>query len=859
MGKELSDKFDSPRVVRSDLRIYSKEEAINSSLDYFRGDELAAKKWVEKYALKDSQGNLYEGSPNQMHHRMASEIARIEAKYGGENQLSEGQIFDLFDNFRYLIPGGSNMFGIGNNKQIVSLSNCFVIGHGADSYGGIMAVDEEQVQLMKRRGGVGHDLSHIRPYESHVNNSALTSTGVVPFMERYSNSTKEVAQGGRRGALMLSLDIRHPDAERFIDAKLDTERITGANVSIKIRDDFMKAVIEDKPYLQQFPVDSNNPIYTREIDARALWEKIIHNAWKSAEPGVLFWDTIERESVPDVYSEFGYKSTSTNPCGEIPLCPYDSCRLLSINLFNYVENPFTPEARFNKEKFRQHARYAQRVMDDIVDLEGEKIEEILRKIDSDGEPEELKIRERTLWQKIREKNNGGRRTGIGVTSEGDMLAALGYTYGTPEATEFSTEIHRTLATEVYRGSVELAKERGAFGIYNPELEKNNPFIKRLAEVDPNLYEEMVKHGRRNIALLTIAPTGTVSMMSQTTSGIEPAYLLSYVRSTKVNKDDPEIEVSRVDKDGTKWQDFNVFHHKFRDWLIINGYNLEEVEKMDPESQEFKRIIEVSPYHKATSADVDYLEKVRMQGEIQKWVDHSISVTINMPEDVSEEIVGATYMRAWEVGCKGMTVYREGSRQGVMNRKSNKLEDLTFPKDRPEIIDADLWRFKNSNDNGGEDWIAFIGTINGKPYEIFTGKPEGSMLYIPEEIDKGKIKKIGSKIQGKGSQYDFIYPNEVGFENVVGGISHQFNREYWNYARLVSGLLREGSPVTHIIKIVEKLDEEMEGFNTWKKGVLRALRKYVPDGEEKGIVCSECNFPIIFQNGCETCGCGEKCS
>lgn len=859
MGKELSDKFDSPRVVRSDLRIYSKEEAINSSLDYFRGDELAAKKWVEKYALKDSQGNLYEGSPNQMHHRMASEIARIEAKYGGENQLSEGQIFDLFDNFRYLIPGGSNMFGIGNNKQIVSLSNCFVIGHGADSYGGIMAVDEEQVQLMKRRGGVGHDLSHIRPYESHVNNSALTSTGVVPFMERYSNSTKEVAQGGRRGALMLSLDIRHPDAERFIDAKLDTERITGANVSIKIRDDFMKAVIEDKPYLQQFPVDSNNPIYTREIDARALWEKIIHNAWKSAEPGVLFWDTIERESVPDVYSEFGYKSTSTNPCGEIPLCPYDSCRLLSINLFNYVENPFTSEARFNKEKFRQHARYAQRVMDDIVDLEGEKIEEILRKIDSDGEPEELKIRERTLWQKIREKNNGGRRTGIGVTSEGDMLAALGYTYGTPEATEFSTEIHRTLATEVYRGSVELAKERGAFGIYNPELEKNNPFIKRLAEVDPNLYEEMVKHGRRNIALLTIAPTGTVSMMSQTTSGIEPAYLLSYVRSTKVNKDDPEIEVSRVDKDGTKWQDFNVFHHKFRDWLIINGYNLEEVEKMDPESQEFKRIIEVSPYHKATSADVDYLEKVRMQGEIQKWVDHSISVTINMPEDVSEEIVGATYMRAWEVGCKGMTVYREGSRQGVMNRKSNKLEDLTFPKDRPEIIDADLWRFKNSNDNGGEDWIAFIGTINGKPYEIFTGKPEGSMLYIPEEIDKGKIKKIGSKIQGKGSQYDFIYPNEVGFENVVGGISHQFNREYWNYARLVSGLLREGSPVTHIIKIVEKLDEEMEGFNTWKKGVLRALRKYVPDGEEKGIVCSECNFPIIFQNGCETCGCGEKCS
>ncbi len=859
MGKELSDKFDSPRVVRSDLRIYSKEEAINSSLDYFRGDELAAKKWVEKYALKDSQGNLYEGSPNQMHHRMASEIARIEAKYGGENQLSEGQIFDLFDNFRYLIPGGSNMFGIGNNKQIVSLSNCFVIGHGADSYGGIMAVDEEQVQLMKRRGGVGHDLSHIRPYESHVNNSALTSTGVVPFMERYSNSTKEVAQGGRRGALMLSLDIRHPDAERFIDAKLDTERITGANVSIKIRDDFMKAVIEDKPYLQQFPVDSNNPIYTREIDARALWEKIIHNAWKSAEPGVLFWDTIERESVPDVYSEFGYKSTSTNPCGEIPLCPYDSCRLLSINLFNYVENPFTSEARFNKEKFRQHARYAQRVMDDIVDLEGEKIEEILRKIDSDGEPEELKIRERTLWQKIREKNNGGRRTGIGVTSEGDMLAALGYTYGTPEATEFSTEIHRTLSTEVYRGSVELAKERGAFGIYNPELEKNNPFIKRLAEVDPNLYEEMVKHGRRNIALLTIAPTGTVSMMSQTTSGIEPAYLLSYVRSTKVNKDDPEIEVSRVDKDGTKWQDFNVFHHKFRDWLIINGYNLEEVEKMDPESQEFKRIIEVSPYHKATSADVDYLEKVRMQGEIQKWVDHSISVTINMPEDVSEEIVGATYMRAWEVGCKGMTVYREGSRQGVMNRKSNKLEDLTFPKDRPEIIDADLWRFKNSNDNGGEDWIAFIGTINGKPYEIFTGKPEGSMLYIPEEIDKGKIKKIGSKIQGKGSQYDFIYPNEVGFENVVGGISHQFNREYWNYARLVSGLLREGSPVTHIIKIVEKLDEEMEGFNTWKKGVLRALRKYVPDGEEKGIVCSECNFPIIFQNGCETCGCGEKCS
>ncbi len=840
-------------------RTYDYNEAINNSLEYFKGDKLAAEQWIRKYSLKDSKGNLYESSPEDMHHRLAKEISRIEKKY--ENPMQEKEIYSLLKDFKYLIPGGSNMSGIGNDKQITSLSNCFVVGEGFDSYGGIMHVDQEQVQLMKRRGGVGHDLSHIRPKGTDVKNSALTSTGVVPFMERYSNSTKEVAQDGRRGALMLSLSIKHPDAESFIDAKMTPGKITGANVSVKIDDKFMEAVKNNEKYIQQWPIDSDKPEITREIDAKELWDKITNNAWKYAEPGVLFWDTIKRESIPDVYHEYGFETKSTNPCGEIPLCPYDNCRLLSLNLFSYIESPFTKDAKFNEALFKEHAHKAIRIMDDIVDLEQEKINSILEKIVSDPEPDYIKANEKRLWGNISEKTEQGRRTGIGITGEGDMLAALGFRYGNEEAINFSEEVHKTLALEIYRESVELSKERGAFPIYDSEREKNNPFIKRIKEADPKLYEEMVKYGRRNIAALTIAPTGTVSIMTQTTSGIEPVYLPAYQRNVKVEINDKNTRVDFVDEEGIKWHTYNVFHPQFKEWLKINGYDSKKIEGMNTEefNKEIEKIAKESPYYKSASNDVNWIQKVEMQGRIQKWIDHSISATTNMPKGTSQKIVAEAYMKAWESGCKGMTVYVDGARgRGVLSAGKNLEEKIKFPKERPEKVEADILRFKNHDKNGGEDWIAFIGKINEHPFEIFTGRSEGAMLYIPPTINKGIIKKVNSENEEEGSRYDFIYKNEVGFDNVIGGISHQFKREYWNLARLVSAHLREGTPLPNLVRIVGKLDDGAEGINTWKSGVKRALKKYIADGTDSGIVCPICKNKIIFQNGCETCGCGEKC-
>ncbi len=857
--KTIQDDRTGKTEMKEEQKTYSHEEALRKSIEYFRGDELAATVWVNKYALKDSFGKIYELTPDDMHWRIAREIARIEKRY--PNPMPVEEIYELLRDFRYIVPQGSPMAGIGNRFQIASLSNCFVIGHDhpADSYGGIMKIDQEQVQLMKRRGGVGHDLSHIRPYGTPVLNSALTSTGVVPFMERYSNSTREVAQDGRRGALMLTISIKHPDAEKFIDAKLEQGKVTAANVSVKIDDEFMQAVIEGKPYVQQFPIDSPNPMIKKEIDARALWKKIIHNAWKSAEPGVLFWDTVLRESVADCYARFGFKTVSTNPCGEIPLCPYDSCRLLAINLYSYVENPFTPEARFNFDKFRKHVHYAQRIMDDIIDLELEKIDAILEKIANDPEDMELKRVERKLWENIRVKAEEGRRTGIGITAEGDMLAALGLRYGSDDAIDFSTEVHKTVALEAYRSSVETAKERGPFPLYDPQLEKDNPFILRLRKEDEQLYHDMVKYGRRNISLLTIAPTGTTSLMTQTTSGIEPVFLPVYRRRRKVNPNDASAKVTFVDEVGDSWEEYFVFHHKFEVWLQVNGYNVEEVKKYPLEK--IQELVAKSPYHKATSADVDWISKVRMQGNIQKWVDHSISVTINLPENVSEDLVNELYITGWKSGCKGITVYREGSRSGVLlsakekKEKTAEVDPQSFK--RPRELEADIIRFNNNN----ERWIAFIGLKDGRPYEIFTGIEDIEKFPIPPSITHGKIIKVKDET-GK-SRYDFQYTDKYGYKNTIGGLSHMFNPEFWNYAKLISGVLRHGMPIPDVVNLVASLSLDSDTINTWKNGVERALKRYIPNGTKarKGTKCSECGSEaLIYQEGCLICqSCGSsKC-
>ena len=829
---------------------YSFEEAFEESLQYFQGDELAARVWVNKYAVKDSYGNIYEKSPQDMHWRLANEIARIEKKY--PNPLSAEELFQLFDRFRYIVPQGSPMSGIGNNYQVASLSNCFVIGidGAADSYGGIIKIDEEQVQLMKRRGGVGHDLSHIRPKGSPVKNSALTSTGIVPFMERYSNSTREVAQDGRRGALMLSVSIKHPDSESFIDAKMTEGKITGANVSVKIDNDFMEAAVSGKPYLQQYPIDAKEPTYTKEVDATALWKKIVHNAWQSAEPGILFWDTIINESVPDCYADLGYKTISTNPCGEIPLCPYDSCRLLAINLYSYVVHPFTDKAFFDFDLFKKHVQLAQRIMDDIIDLELEKIENILEKIDKDPENEEVKRTERQLWEKIYKKTEQGRRTGVGITAAGDMLAALNLRYGTEEATDFSEEVHKTIALNAYRSSVELAKERGSFAIFDVEREAQNPFINRLAKADPELYEWMKKYGRRNIACLTIAPTGTTSLMTQTTSGIEPVFLPVYMRRRKVNPNDEKVRIDYVDETGDAFEEYIVFHHKFVDWMMANGH--------DPSKkytqEEIDELVAQSPYYKATSNDVDWLMKVKMQGRIQKWVDHSISVTINLPNDVSEELVNKLYVEAWRSGCKGCTVYREGSRSGVLlaakaEKKEEEEEKSEIVEVRPTVLEADVVRFQNNK----EKWVAFVGMLNDRPYEIFTGlQDDDDGILLPKSVVKGRIIKNEDKEGNK--RYDFQFKNRRGYKITIEGLSEKFNKEYWNYAKLISGVLRWGMPIEQVVKLVGSLSLDSENINTWKNGVERALKRYVKDGTEaKGRKCPNCkNETLIYQEGCLIC-------
>lgn len=836
-------------------KIYSYNEAFEASLQYFQGDELAARVWVNKYAVKDSFGNIYEKSPEDMHWRIANEVARIENKY--PNPLSAEELFHLFEHFKYIIPQGSPMTGIGNNYQVASLSNCFVIGVDgeADSYGAIFKIDEEQVQLMKRRGGVGHDLSHIRPKGSPVKNSALTSTGLVPFMERYSNSTREVAQDGRRGALMLSVSIKHPDSEAFIDAKMTEGKVTGANVSVKLDDAFMEAAINDKPYTQQYPIDSTNPLVQKEISASALWKKIVHNAWKSAEPGVLFWDTILRESVPDCYADLGYRTVSTNPCGEIPLCPYDSCRLLAINLYSYVVNPFKPDAYFDFELFEKHIKLAQRIMDDIIDLELEKIEKIQAKIDSDPESEEVKHTERMLWEKIYKKSGQGRRTGVGITAEGDMLAALGLRYGTEEATDFSEKVHKTIALNAYRSSVEMARERGAFDIYDTEREKNNPFINRLHEADPQLYEDMKKYGRRNIACLTIAPTGTTSLMTQTTSGIEPVFLPVYKRRRKVNPNDTNVRIDFTDETGDAFEEYIVFHPKFVTWMEAQGY--------DPAKrytqEEIDELVQKSPYYKATSNDVDWLMKVKMQGRIQKWVDHSISVTINLPNDVSEDLVNKLYIEAWKSGCKGCTVYRDGSRSGVLISTKSKKEDLppckppTIVETRPKVLEADVVRFQNNK----EKWVAFVGLLNGYPYEIFTGlQDDDEGIVLPKNVTSGHI--IKNIDENGNKRYDFQFENKRGYKVTIEGLSEKFNKEYWNYAKLISGVLRYRMPIVQVMKLVSSLQLDSESINTWKNGVERALKNYVQDGTEaKGKKCPNCgNETLVYQEGClicKTCG------
>ena len=837
---------------------YTQDEAFEASLIYFKGDDLAARVWVNKYALKDSDGNIYERTPDDMHRRIASEIARIEAKY--PNPLKEEEVFDLIKNFKYIVPQGSPMAGIGNPFQIASLSNCFVIGTDgkSDSYGGILKIDQEQVQLMKRRGGVGHDLSHIRPKGSPVKNSALTSTGLVPFMERYSNSTREVAQDGRRGALMLSVSINHPDAEDFIDAKMEQGKVTGANVSVRMDDAFMKAVENTGTYTQKFPIHSADPKFKKEIKASGLWNKIVHNAWKSAEPGILFWDTIINESVPDCYADLGYKTVSTNPCGEIPLCPYDSCRLLAINLLSYVDAPFTDKAAFNFPLFKKHVAVAQRIMDDIIDLELEKVDGILKKISDDPELEETKMVEYNLWQNIKKKAQEGRRTGIGITAEGDMLAALGMRYGSEKANKFSIEVHKTLAIEAYRASVHTARDRGAFEIFDAEREKENPFILRLKEADEKLYYEMLEYGRRNIALLTIAPTGTTSLMTQTSSGIEPVFLPVYKRRRKVNPNDKEARVDFVDEVGDSWEEYLVFHHQFKAWMNVKGYDTDK----NYTQEEINAIVKKSPYYKATSNDVDWLSKVRLQGAVQKWVDHSISVTINLPNDATEELVGKLYLEAWKAGCKGVTVYRDGSRSGVLisneDTKEEKQDTLTsFPTKRPQILEADVVRFQNNK----EKWIAFIGRIDNKPYEIFTGlADDDDGILIPRWVDEGVI--IKNRDTDGNSRYDFQYKNTRGYKTTIEGLSHKFDPEYWNYAKLISSTLRHGMPIEKIVDLINSLQLDSEQINTWKNGVARALKKYVADGvAAKGQKCSNCKSTnLIYQEGCLTCtDCGSsKC-
>ena len=844
-----------------DLNTYSYDEAFGESLKYFDGDELAARVWVNKYAMKDSFGHIYEKSPEDMHWRIANEIARIENKY--KNPMTAQEVFDLLDHFRYIVPAGSPMTGIGNDHQVASLSNCFVIGldGDADSYGAIMRIDEEQVQLMKRRGGVGHDMSHIRPKGSPVNNSALTSTGLVPFMERYSNSTREVAQDGRRGALMLSVSIKHPDSEAFIDAKMTEGKVTGANVSVKIDDDFMEAAINDRPYTQQFPIDSDNPMVKKEISAKRLWDKIVHNAWKSAEPGVLFWDTILRESIPDCYADLGFRTVSTNPCGEIPLCPYDSCRLLSINLYSYVVNPFTPEAYFDFDKFKAHVRLAQRMMDDIVDLELEKIDKIMEKISIDPQSMEVKGAEYHLWEKIKDKSGKGRRTGVGITAEGDMLAAMGLRYGTQEATDFSVRVHKTLALSAYRSSMEMARERGAFEVFDASRESDNPFLLRIKDADAQLYEDIMKYGRRNIACLTIAPTGTTSLMTQTTSGIEPVFMPVYKRRRKVNPNDTEVHVDFVDEVGDSFEEYIVYHKKFLEWMKVNGYDTEKRYTQE----EIDDLVVRSPYYKATANDVDWLMKVRMQGEIQKWVDHSISVTVNLPNDVDEALVNRLYVEAWRSGCKGCTIYRDGSRSGVMISVSKKDKKDEAKDDcpcahpevtevRPKELECDVVRFQNNK----EKWVAFVGLLNGYPYEIFTGlQDDEEGIVLPKTVTKGKI--IKQKNDDGHSRYDFQFENKRGYKTTVEGLSEKFNPEYWNYAKLISGVLRYRMPIGNVIKLVGSLQLKSESINTWKNGVERALKKYIVDGTEaKGQTCPVCGGILVYQEGCLICkNCGAS--
>lgn len=862
----LALQLKSPQLKKktANPRVYSFKEALAASTEYFKGDELAANVWVNKYALKDSSGNIYEKTPDDMHRRIASELFRIEQQY--PNPIPKAKLYELLKDFKYILPQGSPMSGIGNNYQVSSLSNCFVIGNDADSYGGIIRADEEQVQLMKRRGGVGHDLSHIRPKGSPVLNSALSSTGLVPFMERYSNSTREVAQDGRRGALMLSVSIKHPDAEDFIDAKMEAGKVTGANVSVRMDDDFMRAALTGSDYVQQYPVDSKNPKFRKTIDAARLWDKIIFNAWKSAEPGVLFWDTIIRESVPDCYAELGYRTISTNPCGEIPLCPYDSCRLLAINLYSYVDNPFTKKAEFNFEKFSEHVQIAMRMMDDIIDMELEKIDKILEKIEKDPEPQEIKETEYRLWQKIRNTCVEGRRTGVGITAEGDMLAALGLRYGSDKAIDFSVKVHQILALNAYRSSIVMAKERGHFKIYDAVREAKNPFINRLREADPVLYEDMIRYGRRNIALLTIAPTGTTSLMSQTTSGIEPAFLIAYKRRRKVNPNDKEAKVSYIDEVGDHWEEYSVFHHKFITWLEANGYNMDKVNDMSAE--QLNKLVEKSPYHQATANDVDWVQKVKMQGAIQKWVDHSISVTVNIPNDTTVDLVKEIYKTAWESGCKGCTIYREGSRSGVLvaaDDKDKKQEDrqtvaanitkfaTTLAPKRPKRLEAEIIRFQNNH----ERWMAFVGLLDGRPYEVFTGRAD-DIFILPPYVNKGWI--IKEKDDLGNNRYDFQFQDKEGYKVTMEGLSRSFDKEYWNYAKLISGTLRHGMPLPYVINMVSGLNIDQEHINTWKNGVVRALKKFVPDGTDAvKETCPACgdHDGLMYKEGCLICkSCGH---
>ena len=859
----LTEESEPYRVLKdtqteNPQKAYTYDEAMKASIAYFKDDTLAASVWINKYALKNSKGEIFEKSPEDMHQRIASELARIEQKY--PEPLSKETIYDLIKDFKYIIPAGSPMAGIGNNEQTSSLSNCFVIGNEgvSDSYGGIMKIDQEQVQLMKRRGGVGHDLSHIRPAGSKVKNSALTSTGIVPFMERYSNSTREVAQDGRRGALMLSIAVKHPDAEKFIDAKMEEGKVTGANVSVKIDDDFMRSLKEKRPYTQQYPVESNNPKIVKEIDSQRIWDKIIHNAWSSAEPGILFWDTIINESVADSYADMGFKTVSTNPCGEIPLCPYDSCRLLAINLYSYVDQPFTEQASFNYDKFKKHVHYAQRIMDNIIDLEIEKVNAIIDKIDSDPESKEVKSVEKNLWENIKRKSIEGRRTGIGITAEGDMLAAMGITYGTDEATEFATQVHKVLAIEAYRSSVDLAKVRGSFPIFNYQREKENPFINRIKEAAPEVIADMEKYGRRNIALLTIAPTGSVSICTQTSSGIEPVFLVSYKRRKKVNPNDKNVVVSFIDEIGDSWEEYNVFHPKFLKWLKINNYDVDEVKNMA--EQDIQEIVKKSPYHKATSNDINWVAKVKMQGAIQKWIDHSISVTVNLPSNATEDLVSDVYQTAWEEGCKGMTIYRDGSRSGVLVSHDDGKEDDSLFKEtqapkRPKRLEADILRFQNDY----EKWVAVVGLLDGKPYEVFTGKADD--FYLPPWVNSGEV--IRFKEEGKSARYDFQFLDKQGYKVTIEGLSRSFDKTFWNYAKLISGILRHGMPLYQAADLISNLNFDIESINTWKNGVVRAIKKYIPDGTQAAKnKCPECGVPdgLVYKEGCLTCKhCGySKC-